>query len=562
MRLFLPLSLPALSVAALLAVPALAQPTVVSVAPARNALAVPRAATVEATASQMLPASTTLKVFSPQAGGQKAGAPTLTGSSVSFDPTTDFRAGETLTAVLTGLGGRGHVWQFTAAVAGGTGRFTGGADAPTNTSQFAPKDMAVGDIDNDGDVDVLLPGFNTNSLGLLLNNGTGLFTQSRTLTTVSPQGLVATGDVDGDGDLDVLSAGSATAGISLLRNTGNGTFLAPITISAGSGGIGLIALGDINADGDLDLLFSTSFSSQINLLSNNGTGTFSGSTQVLVGNNPRKLIFGDLDQDGDLDFLTGNLGGQGSVSVRLNDGQGGFSTGQELPIGGYDGTVAVGDLDADGDLDVLIPAFLPNGYVSVWHNRGNASFVAGPNVPVGNAPTQLALGDVDGDRDLDIITNLGATAVSLSLNNGNGTFVGASTVAVGGNPHAVALADLDNDGDLDLLSANGASIAVPGVTTLSSRLNSNAMPTATRRPAAGAFQLWPNPADNRGVRVQLPTTASAELTLYNTLGQPVRQQTFWGLSTDLATSNLTAGLYLLTVRVAGQAPTTQRLQIK
>ena len=71
-----------------------------------------------------------------------------------------------------------------------------------------------------------------------------------------------------------------------------------------------------------------------------------------MGSNPQSVAVGDVDGDGDLDFLTANNGSD-NVSVRLNDGSGNFSGTTNVGVGSQPVSVAFGDVDGDGDLDLL-----------------------------------------------------------------------------------------------------------------------------------------------------------------------------------------------------------------
>jgi len=574
-------------------VPTFAQSfAVTGVLPAHNAAAVPRAANVAVTFSQPLTAGSAgaLRVFSDQRGGRLPGTATISGNTLTFDPSHDFKPGETVRASITTAAqatngtalAAPRVVQFTTAALGGTGIFGGGTEVSAGPSPYS---LATGDLDADGDLDLVVANDPDNALGstvsIRLNDGVGGFAPPAAGAELAVGGRaqrVILGDIDGDGDLDLLTANFYSNTVSVRLNNGLGTMTAPATgaevpISVAAS----LELADIDADGDLDLLalngiYSISANATVSIRLNNGSGQFSAppaNALVEAGNGPYSLNTGDLDNDGDLDLLVPNDGasrGGGTVSIRLNDGRGSFTrpaVGAEVPLFQGVDAAAVGDIDGDGDLDLLAVNYggptSVGTTVSVRLNNGSGVFLVpavGAEIVVDNGPRSLTLGDIDGDGDLDLlVANVGVgqrtapgTTVSVRLNDGlhSGNFVtpanGSGTVVVGTRPYALAMADIDNDGDLDLLTANTAS------NTVSVRLNNGrGLPLATlaAHRAAAPLRLYPNPAQ-RAAHAQVPR-GTREVTLLNALGQTLRTVAVAPAATDVALplAGLPAGVYVV-----------------
>ena len=464
-------------------------PAITSISPAANARAAVATSPVLVRFGQPLTpgSSGALHVFSSQRGGRRtqgATPATVSGSTLSFSPSNyAFLPGETVRYTVTqaaassgGTLAQPRVGQFTAGVsASSSGIFAPGSDPGVG---FQPTSVTVGDVDGDGDLDLLTANFR-GGVSVRLNDGRGIFSGGQEVSANGNVRSVTVGDVDGDGDLDFVAPdygdGTGTV-VSVRLNAGNGTFSNGPNVAVGTGCYGA-ALGDVDGDGDLDLLTANG-SGGVSVRLNSGSGTFSGSQHVPVGSNPHILALGDLDADGDLDFVTANSN-SANVSVRLNDGSGTFGVGQNIATGGVPFSIALGDVDGDNDLDVLTAD--PAGMLRVRRNNGAGLYSGGQDIPVngtGNSAFSAVLGDVDGDGDLDLLAsnanNGGPGTVLVRLNNGSGTFSGSQDVSVGRSAMSVAVGDVDGDGDLDLLAANG------NQSTVSVRLNGSSIPPTLR----------------------------------------------------------------------------------
>ncbi len=568
--------LPLLRVLLLGYVPAYAQaPILTALSPSRNAVAAPRTAPLAVTFSQLLQNTLAtrqaVRVFSQQRGGlmfgATRGAATVSGNVISFDPINDFNPGETVmvttTTGATATNGaalaRGHVHQFTAAVVGGTGSFVVPALNPDASVGRGPHGMAVGDVDGDGDLDLLTANYNiVGTVSIRFNDGTGSFSGTQNISVGDHPNSVVLGDVDADGDLDLLTPSQIAIGtVSVRFNDGVGVFSGTTSVRVGRIPWS-VALGDVDADGDLDVLAANQDDNTVSVRLNDGAGTFSGTQNVGVGTGPRSVAVGDVDGDGDLDLLTANpFASPSAVSVRLNDGNGTFSGTQEVRVGGSAERLIVGDVDGDGDLDLLTSHYFSANTVSVRFNDGAGTFSGTQTVGVGNLPYDVVVGDVDGDGDLDLFTtNVNAGTVSIRLNNGSGTFSGTTDVRVGTSLQRVALGDVDGDGDLDLLASNGVD------TTVSIRLNGGTGPTLATAlapaSAEAAADVYPNPApDGRfTVRAGQP---GARYTVLNAVGRAVGAGALTGVQTALDLRHQPPGLYLLLLKAADGRTVTRRL---
>ena len=175
------------------------------------------------------------------------------------------------------------------------------------------------DYDGDGDIDVLAAN-RTGPVNILTNDGNGNFTRTDPASVGirhKAEDGITTGDVDNDGDLDLLLAGSGGQG-HLYFNDGGGTFTHAQSFLGAAGYMGGFA--DLDNDGDLDLYFA----GDTKVFLNDGAGRYVPGAAVPVegANDPRGVAFADLDNDGDVDFAFGTKRAARNFIIRndLHDG--------------------------------------------------------------------------------------------------------------------------------------------------------------------------------------------------------------------------------------------------
>jgi len=232
--------------------------------------------------------------------------------------------------------------------------------------------VGLGDLDGDGDLDAVVANYNQPQ-DVYLNDGIGIFTPhpiSSTFGLGDRSFGLALGDLDADGDLDVVIANSNQPQTVWL-NDGSGVFSPhSSTPTFGDGISHAILLGDLDDDYDLDAIV-VNYNQEQTVWVNNGSGAFSPhlTTPTFGGlTSSHAAALGDLDGDGDLDVVLADS--PSSEYVWLNNGSGVFSAHPTHPTFGAGRSygVSMGDLDGDGDLDVVIANSL-NQPETVWLNN-------------------------------------------------------------------------------------------------------------------------------------------------------------------------------------------------
>jgi len=281
---------------------------------------------------------------------------------------------------------------------------------------------------------------------------------------------VDAGDVDGDGDIDLVVANDHDDN-QLLLNDGRGTFvdatagrlLTPQQVFPGgyNNASYQVDLADIDGDGDLDLLVINDHDIPNRVYTNDGTGTFTDVTATAI---PPAMEWslsqavGDFDGDGDVDWFVGNAG---LDRLYLNNGLGTFTdvSASNLPPNGIlsNYRTQAADVDGDGDLDLIVDASAGNP--CVYLNDGNAVFAPAPaSAPIGSGLCYAV--DLDGDGLPELLTDNGSM---LYRNLGGMAFAPAVALP----EWTYGAADVDGDGDLDLL-ASGVVLANDGLGNLTS----------------------------------------------------------------------------------------------
>ncbi len=271
------------------------------------------------------------------------------------------------------------------------------------------QDAALGDVDGDGDLDaVTVRDANGVSLPSMvwLNDGWGYFSEGSSFLSSRPARTVELGDLDGDGDLDVVRTGTTDLEIWLNQGGGQGgaagTFVLASVYPEASDGFAS-GLGDLDGDGDLDLFVARGHDLPNKVLLNGGAGHFTDSGQALGTAYSTALALGDLDGDGDLDAFVGNSFDTPADEIWTNDGAALFSDSGVALGGDNTPAAAVGDVNGDGALDLFTGEFGGR----VWLNDGGLSFVD-TGLRFGNMPADaLAIGSLTGRLRADLVVEMG-----------------------------------------------------------------------------------------------------------------------------------------------------------
>ena len=382
-----------------------------------------------------------------------------------------------------------------------TDRFEGIEIVAQLGSAHGANTMALGDVDGDGDEDLLWGDFFEPGLLFVENRGSCGSPSLRTAPLPFPlaeplatsgYNAPTLGDVDGDGDVDVLvgvlggafnPSATSVDNLHWLEQGDRGAFGDRTarflgTLDVGSESVPVVV--DLDGDGVLDLLVSNRVrpddpqNGALHRFLNTGARTepalaWDGTFEGLVGGYHVVPAFGDLDGDGDLDAIVGTW--LDELAYFRNDAEGGglrlslLDSALVTLTRGRNATPALGDLDADGDLDLVVGE--ASGGLNYYRNDGTREeprFVLESDswlgVDVGQRSFPV-LEDIDGDGDIDLLIGSESAGIVLFLNEGTpgtATFreVPAGLPVVHFGHAAPAFGDLDGDGDRDVLLGGSA----------------------------------------------------------------------------------------------------------
>lgn len=348
-----------------------------------------------------------------------------------------------------------------ALLTGLAGTALAGFNAPIlTTTEASTTEIAVGNLNGDANVDLLVANQNSQNVSTFFGDGDGTFSgKTEYATSAGTVQAVAIGAIN-SGLPEILAA---NFGIGELMNigfndgAGDFTNFQSFSVDLGANDVIVASVND-DVDSHPDVVVVNQNADNVTILLGNGLGGFTGSN-VSVGNRPTKVAAGDFDGDGNVDLAVtnnDNVGTLDEVLVLTGNGDGTFDAPVSVNIGG-DGTnpsgIVAGDFDGDGELDLAVATNNASGTVVVLIGTGTGTFAAPVAHSVGSLPFQLAAGDLDGNGTLDIVTsNFSSNDISILRNTGS-TFDTALPIAMGAatNPFGVALGDMNGDGDLDIV---------------------------------------------------------------------------------------------------------------
>ncbi len=411
--------------------------------------------------------------------------------------------------------------------------------------------LGKADFNNDGQLDFVCYWYGGPAFNIRMSNGSGGYLPPVSyFYPFANISSIAAGDVNNDGNADLVLAIADSSYLKILTGNGTGTLNAPSLQQVGSRPMGML-IRDLNADGKNDLAVCNESSNSVSILIANNTGGFALPVNVPTGIKPSAIVSGDFNNDGKIDLVTsgsfttavlkGNGNGTFAMITSLNKKYGGLYQ-QKINV------IAAPDMNGDGKADL---AGIWGDSVYVTLSNSNFTFGTTTKYYMGQGTSSIDFGDFNNDGKMDLVTsNYTGRNYSILVGNGQGGSSGVTTNSINASfaffqPQFVCATDYDGDGKTDLI------ITHDNCQDITILLNCNSVNVGqpeislVKKP-----EVYPNPAENY-INVQIPDDGSKNhtISILNSLGQELKSENIHEIGImSLALNDLPNGLFLLSIQ--------------
>lgn len=349
--------------------------------------------------------------------------------------------------------------------------------------------ILTADFNDDGCMDLATGNEDSRDVSILINKGPNrggdpfsFYDPDSVSVSYIPDELAA-GDFNGDGLIDVATANGRSHDVSILLGRGDGTFRPELRFDVGEMPHAIVT-GDFNQDGRPDLATANERSDNVSILLGLGDGRFWFAQHLPVGDSPWSLVAGDFDHDGFEDLATANRTMNG-VSVLYGKGNGKFIEPQwQLSVGEFPERIIAADFNGDGSLDLGTVNRLSHDVSVLLNQPGKRGFLPAetrtdfpPHVPSASSlvpgwsegsvaeklpeseddirffPRGVVTGFFNNGPYLDLaVADDRANEVSVFLGYGDGAYQPPLRLPTANDPEWIATGDFDGDGKLDLVT--------------------------------------------------------------------------------------------------------------
>ena len=393
----------------------------------------------------------------------------------------------------------------------------------------------IGDLDNDGDMDIVVTagddGAKSEEDEIIWyeNMGDNKFIENRIDDDFSAPSDVKLGDLDGDGFKDIVATSFEDSNLVWYKKNGPGWIKSLVDNNL------INPLGcdvaDIDMDGDLDITLCLYGENKIIWYSNNGSGMFSRQEIDDTNIKPQAVRAVDFNNDNETDLAVVSSDSNNTVTVYINDGNENF-TGNVISINQFSYTLDIGDWDNNGTTDIIVGfdkgSVLgdENRDIAVFMNDGLANFTDSTLVVLQERTTTLKLVDVDNDADLDIVFGAGSSGIfPLRLaKNENGLVKEIKEITEKSvRAYGIDAADINGDGVVDIVASDQVNSTNNLLLLVGNLTTKVEDDLTTQLPVKiNLHQNYPNPFNpSTNINFDINETNHVSLIIFDVLGRKV-----------------------------------------
>lgn len=274
--------------------------------------------------------------------------------------------------------------------------------APTSVSIGGyPFEIVSCDFNKDGNVDLCVSRYTSPTIALLEGDGAGGFLHLGDLATAPGTRTIKAVDFNNDGWADLAAAG---AGVLRIHHGGPaGFFGGPVTNVVYTGEARALESFDLNQNGTVDFVF-TKNSTIMNVVLSDGLGGFSAPVNYTCPNSPFDISINDLNQDGRVDCVIGNMGGGAAIGIYTNLGAGIFSAMSPLFAGLSSQGIETADVTGDGWTDLVCARFFGTSITVVPGTSGGGFNTSAFKNHAASIPLDVVVADLNYDGRPDLLS--------------------------------------------------------------------------------------------------------------------------------------------------------------
>ena len=428
-----------------------------------------------------------------------------------------------------------------------------------------PYEIASGDIDNDGDIDLVMATYDYNGgtptqdyIKWYSNDGSGNYTIETTVSSTIQwvDGLIVT-DINNDGYDDIIatSVNQNKLVYFLSLHDGMGTFtgVGPETLVATVGGPGNVVAGDINNDTHVDLVTVSYDNNRVQWFSGDSLGGFTAETDIDSGttDGPYYVDIADFDGDTDVDVVVG-YANTNTIEIFYNQ----YVESMTMTVSWNQDTVSVetsgtflfvvtaGDVNNDGNMNVVSVDFSA-GEVNYYEKvkNGASTKITICDDTIINNPGTVQIAKIDDDTLFDVIVTDGGTGDEAMVYFKGASFAppaAGQTLIIDNNfqMYDITVGDFDNDPDnyLDIASIGNGSDTVDWWENVLTTLSIDDVTIEN-------ISIYPNPSKDQ-LNFKGLSNQDYSVTVTDLLGKNIMNATV-NSNIGLNVSQLSSGTYII-----------------